>query len=480
MRIIFIYTTKICKPNTKSFTPTSLIPSILRATPTNTFTPTRPMSQSVAIPKKLQRVRDHGYDDYMEVEKKMRKVLKFQDLILSQPTSVISISRLDTVARRLGLSLKQFEAGRFVLKFPHVFEIFEHPVQRILYCRLTRKAQLQIDGVNEALIAQIPDAVTRLRKLLMLSNTGRLQLEHVRIARKDFGLPDDFEFSVILKYPQFFRLFDAKECRSKYVEIVERDPKLTVCAIERLREREYREKGIDAEDIRFSFIVRFPPGFKIGKYYKIAVWKWQRVPYWSPYDDISGYDLRSLEAQKRMEKRAVAMIHELLSLTVEKKITLERIAHFRLVMNLPKKLKDFLLQHQGIFYISTRGNHGKLHTVFLREAYKKGELIEPNDLYLARRKLAELILLSPKKAYVDRELVRYRRGGEDNEMRNFNRDYAENSFSDFETEANGRHDGEGEDKLQSDLDCDSEPDYTDEDTDSEEGGDVGATRVLGN
>lgn len=133
-----------------------------------------------------------------------------------------------------------------------------------------------------------------------------------------------------------------------------------MCAIERLREKEYREKGIDAENIRFSFIVNFPPGFKIGKYYKIAVWKWQRLPYWSPYDDISGYDLRSLEAQKRMEKRAVAMVHELVSLTVEKKITLERIAHFRLPMDLPKKLKDFLLQHQGIFYISTRGNHGKL------------------------------------------------------------------------------------------------------------------------
>lgn len=89
---------------------------------------------------------------------------------------------------------------------------------------------------------------------------------------------------------------------------------------------------------------------------------------------------------------------------------------------MPKKLKEFLLQHQGIFYISTRGNHGKLHTVFLREAYKKGELIEPNDLYLARRKLAELILLSPRKVNVDRELVSYRRGGENEEMANIGRD----------------------------------------------------------
>ncbi|XAR53197.1 hypothetical protein NMG60_11021649 [Bertholletia excelsa] len=429
------------KPNSVS----SLIHAILQNTRLNISASIRSMSQSTSIPKKVQRVRDHGYDNYMEVEKKMRKVLGFQDLILLQPNSMVSISRLDMLARRLGL--KQFEAGEFILKFPHVFEIFDHPVQRILYCRLTRKAELQIKQEKEALLNQVPDAVTRLRKLLMLSSTGRLQLEHIRIARKDFGLPDDFEFSVVLKYPQFFRLFDSKETSGKYVELVERDPKLAVCAIERVREKEYREKGIDAENIRFSFIVNFPPGFKIGKYYKIAVWKWQRLPYWSPYDDISGYDMRSLEAQKRLEKRAVAMIHELLSLTVEKKITLERIAHFRLAMNLPKKLKDFLLQHQGIFYMSTRGNHGKLHTIFLREAYRKGDLIEPNDLYLARRKLAELILLSPRRAKADGELVSFRREREDNEIRNSRRDFAETAFNDFGAENSIKHDGKKEEDL---------------------------------
>lgn len=365
------------------------------------------MSQSTSIPKKQVRVRDHGYDDYMEVQKKVRKVLKFQELILTQPNNMISVSRLDSLARRIGF--KQLESGRFVLKFPHVFEVFEHPVQRILYCRLSRRAVAQIERENDALQRQIPDAVTRLRKLVMMSKTGRVRLEHVRIARKEFGLPDDFEHSVILKHPHYFRLFDADETRNKYLEMVERDSSLCVCKIERAREMEYRERGVDAEDIRFSFIVNFPPGFKIGKYYKIAVWKWQRLPYWSPYEDVSGYDLRSLEAQRRMEKRAVAMIHELLSLTVEKKMTLERIAHFRMIMDLPKKLKEFVLQHQGIFYLSTRGNHGKLHTVFLREAYKKGEMVEANELYLARRNLAELVLVSPRKSGRGSELASYRR-----------------------------------------------------------------------
>lgn len=42
-----------------------------------------------------------------------------------------------------------------------------------------------------------------------------------------------------------------------------------------------------------------------------------------------------------MEKRVVVMIYELLLLIVEKKIILERIVYFRVIMDLFKKFKDF-------------------------------------------------------------------------------------------------------------------------------------------
>lgn len=312
----------------------------------------------------------------------------------------------------------------------------------------------------------------------MLSNTGKLSLDHVRIASREFGLPEDFEFSVILKYPQFFRLFEAKETKTKYIEIVERDSKLAVCAIEKTREKEYREKGLDAEDIRFSFIVNFPPGFKIGKYYKIAVWKWQRLPYWSPYENVSGYDMRSLEAQKRMEKRAVAMVHELVSLTVEKKISLERIAHFRVTMDLPKKLKEFLLQHQGIFYISTRGNQGKLHTIFLREAYKKGELVEPNDVYLARRKLVQLIMMRLRKGDKVGELSHFRMGREDIDRRRIEGNRPEDRLGTSELEDYVGHNGESKEEPESDIDNNAESDYTDGDSDYSESVDSEKSQLI--
>ncbi|KMZ60703.1 Ubiquitin carboxyl-terminal hydrolase family protein [Zostera marina] len=382
------------------------------------FLHTRQKSSSTSIPKNMVRVRDHGFDNYMEVEKKVRQTLKIQSLILSQPSETIPIARLDSLARRVH-GLKPNEAGAFLLKHPHVFHVYEHPVQRVLWCRLTPRAQRQVEEEATAIQNMIPDAVFRLRKLVMLSNSGRIRLEHIRIARRDFGLPDDFEESIILKHPEFFRLVgpgsDVNEPRSKYVEMIHNQeahdsPKVNVCAIDRVREWEYRKNGYDAEDSRFSFSINFPPGFKIGKYFRVAMWKWQRIPYWSPYEDVSGYDLRSLEARRRMEKRAVAVIHELLSLMVEKKTTMERIAHFRQAMDLPNKMKEFLLQHQGIFYISTRGNQGKLHTVFLREAYRRGDLVEPNELYIARRNLGELLLMSAKKVNLDRALTSFGRG----------------------------------------------------------------------
>lgn len=163
--------------------------------PNFNFNSIREFSQSTSIPKKQQRIRDHGYDNYMEIEKKTRKVLKFQNLILSEPNQSIPIPRLETLAHRIGFTRHQ--ASAFILKFPHVFEIFEHPVQWILFCRLTRKAILQIEQERLALADQVGRTVTRLRKMIMMSNGLRLRLEHVRIARSGLGLPDDFEHSVV-------------------------------------------------------------------------------------------------------------------------------------------------------------------------------------------------------------------------------------------------------------------------------------------
>ncbi|XP_024319197.1 protein ROOT PRIMORDIUM DEFECTIVE 1 [Brachypodium distachyon] len=383
-------------------------------------------SKSTSLPLKQKRVRDHAFDGIMEVQKRVRRFLALHALLLyaASPTAPsgafssgasgavsVPFSRLGALSRRQ-LRLAPLDAGHFMLRHPHAFHLFLHPVHRILHARLTPRADAALRLEADAITSLRPAAILRLRKLLLLAPPHhRLRLEHIRLLRRDFGLPDDFADSIILSNPTLFCLTP-----DQFVEFVPSPtdpPDLTVAAVERSRERHYREHrapGAGEEDARFAFPTRFPPGFKIGKYFRIAVWKWQRLPYASPYADVSGHDLRPLEAKRRMEKRAVAAVHELLSLTVEKRTTLERLALFRDALGVPKKIKEFLLKYQGIFYISTRGNQGKLHTVFLREAYYKGELVETNEISAARRKLEELLLMSREKANLDRMFTSMGRG----------------------------------------------------------------------
>lgn len=58
-------------------------------------------------------------------------------------------------------------------------------------------------------------------------------------------------------------------------------------------------------------------------------------------------------------------------------------------------MRDLFLDHPGIFYLSTKG---KRHTVFLREAYDRGCLVEPNPIYEARRRLLHLVRMGRRGA----------------------------------------------------------------------------------
>ena len=76
----------------------------------------------------------------------------------------------------------------------------------------------------------------------------------------------------------------------------------------------------------------------------------------------------------------MAVLHELLSLTVEKMVEVDQLAHFRRDFGVEVNVRELLLRHPGIFYLSTKG---KTLTVFLREAYGKGGLVKPNPVYEA-------------------------------------------------------------------------------------------------
>ncbi|EFH41483.1 hypothetical protein ARALYDRAFT_916875 [Arabidopsis lyrata subsp. lyrata] len=276
--------------------------------------------------------------------------------------------------------------GAFIGKYPHAFEIFTHPFRKNLCCKITEKFKVLIDEEESVVRECEVDAVKRVKKLLLMSKTGVLRVHALRLIRKELGLPEDFRDSILAKYSSDFRLVDLET-----LELVDgggENESLCVAKVEEWREVEYREKWLSEFETNYAFPIHLPTGFKIEKGFREELKNWQRVPYVKPYErkEIS----RGLE---RFEKRVVAVIHELLSLTVEKMVEVERLAHFRKDLGIEVNVREVILKHPGIFYVSTKGS---TQTLFLREAYSKGCLIEPNPIYNVRRKMLDLVLLKTR------------------------------------------------------------------------------------
>ncbi|XP_006847826.2 protein ROOT PRIMORDIUM DEFECTIVE 1 [Amborella trichopoda] len=341
------------------------------------------------------RHRDHSFEKFMHDYKHYLKVIKIQDLILANPDLHLSLSFLSKLSQKLHLNRG---APSFLRKFPHIFTIFYNQTLKEPFCKLTDTAMAIIRQESEAIEASETLVINRLRRLLLMSDTKSLPLRAIFKVWRELGLPDNFEHSIIAKNPIIFSLIDAHEPNTHILKLIDLDLNYTPePAVDKWRVANYREKSMDESEIRFGFKHGFPPGMKLSKEFRARVREWQKLPYWGPYEDISEIRVnkrwnkgKPKAAIAGLEKRAVAIIHEFLSLTVEKMVEVEKISHFRKWFRIDLNIRDLFLDHPGLFYISTKG---KVHTVFLREAYERGCLIEPNPVCIARRKMLDLVLL---------------------------------------------------------------------------------------
>ncbi|CAH1431762.1 unnamed protein product [Lactuca virosa] len=100
---------------------------------------------------------------------------------------------------------------------------------------------------------------------------------------------------------------------------------------------------------------------------------WMELPYISPYDDASDLD----QASQEMEKRTVGVFHELLSLSLYKRIPVPILGKFTEEYRFSNSFSSVFTRHSGIFYMSLKGG---IKTAMLREAYKGDELIDRDPL----------------------------------------------------------------------------------------------------
>ncbi|KAF8661845.1 hypothetical protein HU200_056803 [Digitaria exilis] len=251
-----------------------------------------------------------------------------------------------------------------------------------------------LDFASQLYEHHAPLLASRLAKLLMISSTRALPVTKIAAAKRDFGLPDDFLSSLVPKYPDLFRLVgdpgpDASG--NAFLELVTWDDKLAKSVVELKADKEADVIGIRP---RPNFTVKLPRGFHLKKEMREWVRDWLELPYVSPYADASTLHPASPEA----EKRTIGVLHEVLSLTVERRMAVPIIGKFCEEYRLPNAFANAFTRHPGIFYVSLKGG---IKTAVLREAYdEKGELVDIDPMLELKERFVAIMEEGHKK-YLD-------------------------------------------------------------------------------
>lgn len=397
----------------------------------------------------VKRRKELPFDNVIQRDKKLKLVLKIQKILVSQPDRVMPLRELGRFRRELGLQKKR----RFIAllkKFPRVFQIEEQGVYSLNF-KLTPEAEqlyleeLKVRNEMEDLL------VIKLRKLLMMSLDKRILLEKIAHLKTDLGLPLEFRNTICHRYPQYFKVISTG--RGPALELTHWDPELAVTAAE-LQEEENREREMAEKDLiidrppKFSRI-KLPKGLKLSKGEMRRIQQFNEMPFISPYSDFS--DLRPGTAEK--EKHACAVVHEMLSLTVEKRTLVDHLTHFREEFRFSQQLRGMLIRHPDMFYVSLKGDRD---SVFLRDAYRDSHLVEKNKLLLIKEKLRSLVAVTRVRGSVKPDI---REDQESNEAEDGS-GMDDEDWSDIDGLMSGGDNEEGDDDDWSDdEDDDMPPDF---------------------
>jgi len=215
----------------------------------------------------------------------------------------------------------------------------------------------------------------------MMSKDKVLSVEKLVHGKREFGFPNDFLVNLVPKYPQYFRLSGCPGEGKSFLELVSWNNEFAESVIERRAEEESKLTGIR---VRPNFNVKLPPGFFLRKEMREWIRDWMELNYVSPYEDVLHLD----QASREMEKRTVGVLHELLSLSLHKRVPVPTLGKFSDEYRFSNAFSSAFTRHSGIFYMSLKGG---IKTAMLREAYKGDALIDRDPLLEIRDKFVALL-----------------------------------------------------------------------------------------
>ncbi|GAB2271265.1 hypothetical protein Dimus_006107 [Dionaea muscipula] len=306
-------------------------------------------------------------DDYF------RFLLRSKQFLSKQWDHILRLDDAGKLHRELGFPRGR-KVNKFVARHPLLFEIYRHTDDK-MWLGFTELMEDLVEEEKRIIDSTEIERVNVVKKLLMMSKDKKMPLSKIYHCRMLFGVPEDFR-DWVLKFPEDFRVVVGND-GTRMLEVVRWDPDLAISALE-------REFMVDEEKVKRAF--KFP--VKHGKSIMDLDVDDQRrlnllntLPLVSPYSDGSKLDLWTLEA----EKYRVGVVHEFLSLTLEKRASIHHIVEFKEEYSLTKHTYQMLLKQQRTFYLAgTEMNWA----VFLRDAYDDhGGLIKKDPLVLFYDKL---------------------------------------------------------------------------------------------
>ncbi|KAK4274524.1 hypothetical protein QN277_017730 [Acacia crassicarpa] len=342
--------------------------------------PSRCMTTSRRVQDRSRKKRVHDLEIVTEKWKIASKVLFLMETLKKEPEMIIPVRSLAQYRKQINLP-KPYRISDFIRKSPKLFELYKDH-NGVLWCGMTEKAEDLIKEEEKIIEQQADKAAEYVVRMLMMSVDKRLPLDKIAHFRRDIGLPLDFRINWVHKYPQHFRVVKSVD-ETEFLELVSWNPSWAITELEKkitgITENDSHKPGM----LSLAFPLKFPPEYKKVYRYGGKIDHFQKRSYLSPYADARGQIAGTLE----FDKRAVAIMHELLSFTLEKRLVTDHLTHFRRELVMPQKLMRLLLKHCGIFYVSERG---KRFSVFLTEAYQGSELIEKCPLVLWKEKVLSL------------------------------------------------------------------------------------------
>lgn len=346
----------------------------------STWFQTRQKCSGGSRPKRKIYHRVPELDKVMDLNKKPSLILELKSIIESQKTKSLLLRDLE---KEVGF-VSKWNYMAVIEKYPTIFYVGGGANRMPPYVRLTEKAEKIAALEAEARDQMEPILVNNLRKLLMLTVDCRVPLEKIEFIESELGLPHDFKDSIIPKYPEYFSVKDVNgkdhlllENWDSSVAVTAREESLVQEGV--LNSGGCHKKARITKDGNytgpFAFKIKFPPGFRPNKSYLEELEKWQKLEFPSPYLNARRFEA----ADPKARKRVVGVLHELLSLTMEKRLTSAQLNAFYAECHLPSKLLLCLIKHHGMFYLT---NKGARSTVFLKDAYDGSNLINKCPLLL--------------------------------------------------------------------------------------------------